>query len=173
MNIFYLHPDPIKAPTYLYNKHVVKMILETAQMLCTAHHIIAEQNGFDTSYIPYKKAYVNHPSTIWARSSYANYEWLYDYFVSINIEYYNRYGKIHSTYVKTRQVLYNAPAGISDLPFTQPPQCMPDEYKTDCSVQAYWNYYIDAKKHIANKTEVQHVFRPREIERMNILTKAC
>jgi len=173
MNIFYLHPDPVKAPTYLYNKHVVKMILETAQMLNTAHHIIAEQNGFDTSYIPYKKAYVNHPSTVWARSSYANYKWLYDYFVSINIEYYNRYGKIHTSFIKCKDVLCNAPAGIPEKPFTQPPQCMPDEYKADCSVQAYWNYYIRAKNHIAHSEELFWVFRPREIEQMNMLTEAC
>ena len=153
MNIFYLHKNPIIAPSFLYNKHVVKMILETAQMLCTAHHHYADKHNYDKSYIPYKPAYVNHPSTKWARHNAKTYKWLYDYFVSINIEYYSRYGKIHTTYVKCRKALANIPDGIPSGKFIQPPQCMPDEYKTDCSLDAYWNYYIGAKQHIANKNE--------------------
>ena len=47
MNIFYLHKNPIIAPSFLYNKHVVKMILETAQMLCTAHHHYADKHNYD------------------------------------------------------------------------------------------------------------------------------
>mgnify|MGYP003655908374 CR=1 FL=1 len=65
MNIFYLHKDPHEAAKLQYNKHVVKMILESAQMLCTAHH---EVMGEDAD-VPYKRAHVNHPSTIWARRS--------------------------------------------------------------------------------------------------------
>ena len=34
---------------------------------------------------------------------------------------------------------------------TKMPQCMPDEYKDECSVQAYWNYYIGEKHKVANK----------------------
>ena len=55
------------------------------------------------------------------------------------------------------------PGGILETGFTQPPQCMPDEYKDDCSLQAYWNYYIDAKRTIANlKTEKTYEERPKE-----------
>ena len=64
MNIFYLHKDPVKAAQYQYNKHVVKMILESAQMLCTSHHYYG--NGDN---VPYKKAHYNHPSTIWVREN--------------------------------------------------------------------------------------------------------
>ena len=64
MNIFFLHHDPAKAASYVYDKHKVKMILESAQMLCTAHHCYgsAEQRAN----VPYKQAHLNHPSTIWA-----------------------------------------------------------------------------------------------------------
>ena len=65
MNIFYLDRDPYKAAEIQYNKHVVKMILESAQMLCTAHHHY--DNGNWT--VPYKKAHYNHPSTIWCRQN--------------------------------------------------------------------------------------------------------
>ena len=60
MNIFYLHRDPVKAARIQYNKHVVKMILESAQMLCTAHHHYAELN-YPMVEVPYKKAHYNHP----------------------------------------------------------------------------------------------------------------
>ena len=63
MNIFYLDRDPYKAASYFYDKHKVKMILESAQMLCTAHHCVM---GEDAD-VPYKVAHKNHPSTIWAR----------------------------------------------------------------------------------------------------------
>ena len=63
MNIFYLDKDPRKAAEFQYNKHVVKMILETAQILCTAHHCIM---GEDAD-VPYKSTHKNHPSTVWAR----------------------------------------------------------------------------------------------------------
>ena len=73
MNIFYLSNDPEKAAKMMYNKHVVKMILETAQLLCTAH-IVHEGNNAN---VPYKATHKNHPSAIWARQSADNYEWLY------------------------------------------------------------------------------------------------
>ena len=168
MNIFYLHHDPCIAPSYLYDKHKVKMILETAQMLCTAHQHYAEQEGYDNSYIPYQKAYYNHPSTKWARESYANYKWLWEYFVNINIVYHGRYGKIHKSWLVCKDTISQPPVGIAVKHFTQPPQCMPDEYKTECSVQAYWNYYINDKKKIARADEDTWVFRPREIEQLNV-----
>ena len=159
MNIFYLHSDPSKAPTYLYDKHCVKMILETAQMLCTAHHLLDEGAN-----VPYKQAYVNHPSTKWARQSKQNYMWLYNYFVSINIEYHARYNKIHKSWIACRYALANPPKNISNIGFSQPPQCMPDIYKKDSSIEAYWNYYINDKKHIARPKEITWDKIPLEIK---------
>jgi hypothetical protein len=67
MNIFVLDTDPQIAAGFLCNKHVVKMSLESAQMLCSA---------FENGEAPYKRSYYNHPCTKWARESQANYEWL-------------------------------------------------------------------------------------------------
>ena len=106
MNIFYLHRDPYKAAEYQYNKHVVKMILESAQMLCTAHHHYAEQSEADVGYIPYKKAHYNHPSTKWVRESDEHYMWLFDHMVALGEEYTKRYGKTHLTINKCFLPLY-------------------------------------------------------------------
>ena len=167
MNIFYLHKDPSRAPQYLYDKHCVKMILETAQMLCTAHHHYGQGDN-----VPYKKAYYNHPSTQWARQSKQNYQWLYDYFVSINIEYHARYNKVHKSWIDCRYALEKAPQGIPNTGFTQPPQCMPDKYKDKCSLQAYWNYYIHGKSHIPRSTEVPWQVPPIEMRQEKLL-KIC
>ena len=73
MNIFYLDKCPDKAARLQYNKHVVKMILESAQMLCTAHHCFG--SVWQKENVPYKQAHLNHPSTIWTRRSKATYMW--------------------------------------------------------------------------------------------------
>ena len=96
MNIFYLDRDPQIAAQMMCDKHVVKMILESAQMLSTAHRVLdgdeyADKNGL------YKKAHVNHPSSEWVRCSYQQYKWLYDHMVALMEEYTYRYGKHHAT----------------------------------------------------------------------------
>ena len=157
MNIFYLHKDPIKAAQYQYNKHVVKMILESAQMLCTAHHHYAEKLGYDNSYIPYKKAHYNHPSTIWTRQNSRNYYWLYHHMLALGDEYTKRYNKTHLTITKCWDALQYCPVGMPlGGKFNQPPQAMPDEYKHEDSIIAYWQYYINDKAHIAAKTEKKY-----------------
>ena len=95
MNIFYLDKCPDKAARLQYNKHVVKMILESAQMLCTAHHHYG--NGDN---VPYKKAHYNHPSTIWVRQNSIHYDWLYDHMMALGNEYTKRYNKIHLSIIK-------------------------------------------------------------------------
>ena len=157
MNIFYLDKCPVKAAKYQYNKHVVKMILESAQMLCTAHHHYDENTT-----VPYKKAHYNHPSTIWTRSDRYNYMWLYDHMIALGDEYTRRYGKKHLSIVKCWWPLSRIPNGIPEKGFTQPPQAMPDEYKNDCSIKAYWNYYIGDKNHIAHSSETIYKYRPNE-----------
>ena len=149
MNIFYLDEDPKLAAIYQYNKHVVKMILESAQMLCTAHHVYG-----NTDDVPYKQAHLNHPSTIWCRKSIPNYMWLYNHMIALGDEYTKRYGKKHLSITKCKEFLSVAPQEINKYAsFTQPPQAMPDEYKDKCSVQAYWNYYIGEKHIVANKNK--------------------
>ena len=158
MNIFYLDKCPYKAAELQYNKHVVKMILESAQMLCTAHH---HYDMFTD--VPYKKAHYNHPSTIWCRQNKKHYRWLYNHMIGLGDEYRARYGKTHLSITKCKGPLFTYPLDIPQDKFEQPPQCMPDEYKDKCSIQAYWNYYIGDKSKIANlKKEKLYESRPTE-----------
>jgi hypothetical protein len=158
MNIFYLDPDPVKAASYMYDKHKVKMILESAQMLCTAHH--AHSLADETEWVPYKKAHLNHPSSRWCRQSASNYLWLYYHMLALGDEYTKRYGKTHLSITKCKKPLAKYPDGILHTGFTEPPQCMPDEYKVEGdSLSAYWNYYEQEKSKIRNKNE-QKISRP-------------
>ena len=153
MNIFYLDEDPKVAAILQYNKHVVKMILESAQMLCTAHHVYGNEEQKEN--VPYKQAHLNHPSTIWCRQSIPNYMWLYKHMLALGHEYTHRYGKVHKSITKCKDFLSIAPQGINKYAsFTQPPQAMPDEYKAECSIEAYWNYYIGEKHIVATKDEM-------------------
>jgi hypothetical protein len=150
MNIFYLSTDPEKAAKYMYNKHVVKMILESAQLLCTAHIISDGENAN----VPYKATHKNHPSAIWARESISNYVWLYDHMMALGEEYTRRYGKKHLTILKCSGVLSKAPANVTKTELTPMPQCMPDQYKVPGnSVEAYWNYYEAEKVNVKNANE--------------------
>lgn len=160
MNIFYLHPDPKVAASYFYDKHKVKMILECAQMLCTAHIALGNDN------VPYKKSHLNHPSSVWVRANNENYQWLYKHMLALGKEYTKRYNKTHLTITKCKDILAVAPLSIPTGDFTEPPQCMPDEYKVDNdSISAYWNYYEQDKYKIANKNE-QKIIRPLNINEL-------
>ena len=135
------------------------MILESAQMLCTAHHCIMG----DDADVPYKAAHRNHPSTKWARQSGENYTWLYRHMIELGKEYERRYGKKHLSIIKCEDPLSILPGGILETGLTDMPQCMPDEYKDKCRIQAYWNYYIGEKHVVANpKTEKIYERRPKE-----------
>lgn len=159
MNIFYLSNDPNKAASYQYNKHVVKMILETAQLLCTAHHELGSNVE-----VPYKPTHKNHPSAVWVRSSVEAYMWTYEHMLALGREYTRRYGKQHLTISKCRELLYTLPKNISNAPFEQPPQCMPEEYRVDDAVDGYWNYYIAEKANCCNLNtgEQLHTVQPTQ-----------
>ena len=160
MNIFYLHSDPKVAASYFYDKHKVKMILECAQMLCTAHIALGNEN------VPYKKSHLNHPSSVWVRANNENYQWLYNHMLALGEEYTKRYKRTHLTITKCKDILAVAPLNIPTGSFNEPPQCMPDEYKVkDDSVSAYWNYYEQEKYKIANKNE-QKIIRPLNINEL-------
>ena len=161
MNIFYLHECPDKAARLQYNKHVVKMILESAQMLCTAHHCYGDK--YQVENVPYKQAHLNHPSTIWTRRSKSTYMWLYNHMIALGDEYKKRYGKTHLSITKCKDFLAIPPRHIQGDDWCQPPQAMPDEYKDECSIQAYWNYYIGEKHIVVNHNkEKAYEQRPQE-----------
>jgi len=138
MNIFYLDSDPKKCAEYHNDKHVVKMILETAQLLCGVHWV----NGGDA---PYKLSHKNHPCSIWVRSSLENYLWLCELGLELCEEYSYRYGKKHKSQQIIEWCVVNKPK-IPDVPFQDPPRAMPDTFKVDDVTQSYRNYYIGAKK---------------------------
>jgi hypothetical protein len=141
MNIFFLDLDTKKCAEYHCDKHVVKMILETAQLLCSTHWVIGSE-------APYKLSHKNHPCSIWVRENLSNYLYLCDLGLELCKEYTYRYGKRHKSQDVIEWCLTNKP-NISDTEFTEPPKAMPDEYKVNNIIESYRNYYIGAKKDFA------------------------
>ena len=149
MNIFYLDKRPDDAAEMHCDKHCVKMILEYAQMLSTAHRVLDDDVHPDL----YKIDHKNHPSTIWTRSSIQHYDWLFRLCRMVSAEYTLRYSngefKVHKSWDKLGKILETAPKNIEDNGWTDPPQCMPDHCKNDDVVKAYRNYYIKEKSKFA------------------------
>jgi len=152
MNIFYLHKEPTTCAEFHCDKHVVKMILESAQMLSTAHRVLDGETFADHNRL-YKLTHGNHPSNVWLRASNMNYRHLYELFIALCDEYTYRYGKIHATDAKLRIPLAMTPRNIVNGPMSQPPQCMPDEYKEDNSINGYRNYYLGEKAYMCKWTK--------------------
>lgn len=159
MNIFYLDENPITAAKMQCDKHVVKMIVETAQLLSTAHRELDGDEYADYHGL-HKSAYKNHPSAVWVRSNDLAYNWTWIHFDALLQEYYQRYGKIHRSQ-NLLGALSLRPNNILKLPrvdncrgfeqpaFIPPPQCMPPQYKQDDTVLAYRDYYINEKSYMA------------------------
>ena len=144
MNIFYLDPSPKRSVDFMSDKHIVKMILESAQMLCTAHQVLDKKTHIGDVEL-YKVAHLNHPSSVWVRENRHHYDWLYEHFIELSSEYTQRYKKTHTTYSKLSHVLSTPPHNIPSKEFQAPPQCMPDKYKTKSTVKAYLTYYANEK----------------------------
>ena len=139
MNIFVLDENPVVAANYACDKHVVKMILESAQMLCAAH---PDGNA------PYKRSFYNHPCTKWVRASTENYDWLIEHAMALCAEYTRRYGKVH----KTQRVIEWCENNRPELPvgvLSKWPKCMPDYCKEESVVGSYRNYYKNEKAKFA------------------------
>tara|TARA_Y100000361_G_scaffold124777_1_gene118030 strand:- start:178 stop:672 length:495 start_codon:yes stop_codon:yes gene_type:complete len=151
MNVFYLHHNPKTCAKYHNDKHCVKMILEYAQLMSTAHRII---DGDDANNLVYKATHKNHPSAIWARHSDLNYDWLYKLFEELSGEYTHRYGKQHLSYTKLKDILRYPPDNITIGEFTQPTPAMPDHCKIpNDSIASYRYYYKTEKSHLAKWTD--------------------
>lgn len=168
MNIFYLDNDVITCAEMHNDKHVVKMILEYAQLLSTAHRVLdgVELNGLSESgrkkkfwtlgdrrdYTLYKATHINHPSAVWVRQNQQNYIWLSQLLHALCKEYTYRYGKIHKVERDgLLEELYNWPMNIPMGEFTEPTPAMPDDVKVaGDSIKSYHNYYIKNKAHLAN-----------------------
>ena len=164
MNIFYLDHDPIKCAEMHVNKHCVKMILEYAQLLSTAHRVLDGTISIGLSksgrkrkqyfladkreQVLYSATHINHPSAVWVRQSDKNYSWLFEMFQSLLEEYTYRYGKKHAC-EKLVWALEVRPNNIPRGHFTEPTPAMPDHYKVaGDSIQSYKNYYLGEKSHM-------------------------
>lgn len=154
MNLFVLDDDITTSVQYYTNKHVVKMILETAQMLSTAHRIL---DGDDIDPVIYKKTHWNHPCSKWMRETTGNYSYGYNLFSLLAKEYQYRYNKNHLSWRKLQDVLKTPPKNIDEsLEMTPFALAMPDEYKTfDSAVESYRKYYIGEKSHLFTWTRRQ------------------
>jgi hypothetical protein len=170
MNIFYLDSDPVKSAELHCDKHVVKMIIEYAQLMSTAHRVLDGDlyedrtannhrikrwrlSDSNMENVLYKASHINHPSNIWIRSSDSHYQFVYDMFVALCNEYTHRYGRVHLTEEKLKDVLQHLPSNIANINFVDPPQAMPDDVKTSDAVDAYQNYYRVYKKGFAKWTD--------------------
>lgn len=141
MNIFVLDESPVVAAQSQCDKHVVKMVLETAQLLCSA---------FPDGVAPYKKTHVNHPCAVWTRESLDNFMWLGVHGSALAAEYELRYGKRHKSEEVIAWCLANHDrARLESKGLTPFALAMPEEYKDDDAVLAYRRYYRGAKAGIA------------------------
>ncbi|CAB4133122.1 hypothetical protein UFOVP250_43 [uncultured Caudovirales phage] len=149
------------------DKHVIKMILESAQLLSTAHRVLDGTESIvksktnrnvkrwvlpdDRDTVLYSATHMNHPSAIWCRQSRANYNWLVSLFDKLCKEYTYRYGKTHkceSMFDTLKHGPYNIPV---TKPFTEPTPAMPKEVIVEGnSIASYRNYYISNKQHLAS-----------------------
>jgi hypothetical protein len=153
MNIFVLAKNPYKAASMMCDKHVVKMIVESCQMLSTTHLLA---NNYEHSILLYPKnfnhyklCFKNHPCTVWARQSSANYLWLAEHAIALTDEYNFRYDKNHKCKLMVDWYFRYVPDYIPLGELTPFAQAMPDKYKCDDAVTAYRNYYIGEKSRFA------------------------
>ena len=169
MNIFYLDENFETAAQMHLDKHVVKMIIEYAQLMSTAHRMLDGDQYIDDSSgrrikrwrhpndnmdgVLYKASHINHPSAVWTRETFTNYLWLYSLWLELCKEYTHRYGKKHLTQEKLEDILSMPPHNIPDGPITKMPQAMPDDVKMENSIDAYRNYYRTYKMDMARYTK--------------------
>jgi hypothetical protein len=146
MNIFILDKNIEKCAQYHCDQHVVKMILESPQMLCTA----LNKKGFTT---PYKSTHVKHPCVLWVEESFENFSWLKNLALALNAEYRFRFER--DTDHKSISVL----AEIANYKYhnrglTEFAQAMPDKYKIPGDVvKAYRQFYLGEKMKFAKWTK--------------------
>ena len=158
MNIFYIDHDPIKAAQGMVDKHVVKMILESAQLLSTAHRLLdgTQVEGISKTGrkakrwilhdgrqdVLYLATHIHHPSAVWCRQSVENYSWLVEHFFALMHEYTHRYAKKHACFGDLSFMLQSPPHKLKDYDWTNMPCAMADEYKiSDDPLTNYRNYY--------------------------------
>jgi hypothetical protein len=142
MNIFVTSSCPVESAKFLDSKRVIKMILESAQMMSTAMHVLNIPGA------PYKKTHQNHLASIWCRTTRDNYLWLLQHFKALSDEYTLRYGKTHKC-LEHYNTFKGAAELIPDGPLTQFANCttFPEEQ----------NVFVAYKKHLQAKWDRERV----------------
>ena len=154
MNIFFVDRDPEQCARDHCDKHVCKMVIEYGQLLSTAHRVLDGDDAPDEVY--------QQPTRITPVQSgpgiISSTKQPYELWANLCEEFAVRYGKEHLTYTKLANHVKHPPKNIPVIhcsgciltgPATDPPQCMPDEYKDDDTVQAYRKFYLGAKSGFA------------------------
>jgi hypothetical protein len=160
MNIFYLDRNPELAAKAHCDKHVVKMILESAQILCT---VINEKAGYQVT--PYKSTHRNHPCTLWAGASKSNAYWLFELTHHLDDEFKFRFN--HEVSHKSFQMLCDIYIGdfihtyLPEGTLTPPVLAMPEQYRLADPVESYRLYYRLDKQHLLTYTKTE---RPEWLE---------
>lgn len=170
MNIFYIDESPVQAARWMVDKHVVKMILESAQLLSTAHRVLdgmevvvvnPDTNRKSKRWILpdaregklYKATHMNHPSAIWCRESIQNYTWLSEHLYALLDEYTYRYDKRHAC-SSLAYDLQSPPLNLKKYDRTPMPSAMADEYKiSNDPLTNYRNYYKMGKSNLHKWTK--------------------
>ena len=149
MNIFALDYNPKLAAEYHNDNHSSKMILETAQILCTVHHSI----GIAESWM-YKPYQPNNPCMIWARQSVSNYDWLLELGLALGDEKEFRTGKRHksSTIIDKLSLFQFDRKLLPHTPLQPFIQVMPEEYRSSNAIESYRKLYMTEKRYLANWT---------------------
>ena len=145
MNIFILDKNIEKCARYHCDQHVVKMILESVQMLCTA----LNKRGYVT---PYKSTHMKHPCVLWVEESYDNFLWLKDLALALNDEYRYRFEKQsdHKSILVLDEI---TGCSYDSKGLTEFAQAMPDRYKVPGNaVKAYRQFYRAEKMKFAKWT---------------------
>lgn len=178
MNIFFLDTDPAKAAAMLCDKHLSKMQLETAQLICTSFglNLITNSQLFKAwdggGPVLYKVTHKNHPSSVWTRSSNANLTWLMAYVKGMGDEWLLRGHKQHKSQAVSEYYGYLLLDNCNQIDqyterdhfmqldssvLTKVPLCMPEQYYAYGpklvpmaeAVQCYRNYYLGDKAYMA------------------------
>ena len=183
MNIFLLSLNPEEAAEFHCDKHVIKMILETTQLLYMCWAYFDENNWRDNleiqltenktmkemkennqkvNFSTYKcgKGHMNHPCSKWLRESSQNYKWLCELGLKLCEEKAHRWpkNKKHGSQGHLEVLSNNIPKGLKDLETNSYALAMPEECKLDNAVESYRKYYILHKQHIYKWTNRKNPF---------------
>ncbi|MBF0184673.1 MAG: hypothetical protein HQM06_09830 [Magnetococcales bacterium] len=142
MNLFFLDREIARAVRYHSDQHVVKMALESTQILCSAlwRHGVAA---------PYRPTHANHPTVLWAGDNLCHYRWMVRFALALCKEYTYRFGKIHRCQSILRALPTTPP--LPDTEWHDPPQAMPEIYRSADAIQGYRRYYQAEKSSFASK----------------------